>query len=131
MKPELKEAWIADLESGEHAQCRSVLCDGKGYCCLGRLAVVGGSMFVEHLFDDDSGEAEYLPTHINGVEINDGTELLSDAGLELFGLTPQQQTRLSRLNDGEKNRRDGNGNPLPDIEPQSFREIAKVIREEL
>ncbi len=32
---ELQEKWLQELESGKHAQTKSVLFDGKGYCCLG------------------------------------------------------------------------------------------------
>lgn len=37
MKPEIHAAWIADLRSGKHEQTEGALCDGMGFCCLGRL----------------------------------------------------------------------------------------------
>lgn len=37
MKPEIHTAWIADLRSGQHEQARTILRDGTGFCCLGRL----------------------------------------------------------------------------------------------
>lgn len=37
MKPEIHAAWIADLRSGQHEQTEGALCDGTGFCCLGRL----------------------------------------------------------------------------------------------
>lgn len=35
MNAELKATWIAALRSGAYQQCRRLLYDGKGFCCLG------------------------------------------------------------------------------------------------
>jgi len=42
MDAELKSKWVKALRSGEYEQCRNALHDGKGYCCLGVLAMVSG-----------------------------------------------------------------------------------------
>lgn len=63
MKPEIHAAWIADLRSGQHEQVRAILCDGTGFCCLGRLtelyiAANPGKMQFRHLL--------YSWTHLDG-----------------------------------------------------------------
>ena len=133
MTPELKQKWIEKLESGQYKQCTGVLYNGDGYCCLGVLIEAAGGEFVQTAeADEDYGyQAEYDPKPINGIEVNDGVEVLSNLGLEMFGLTSDQQQMLTRLNDGERNRKDSDGNPLPDLKPKTFREISQVIREAL
>ena len=37
MNAEVKEQWVAALESGDYDQCRGYLHSGMGYCCLGVL----------------------------------------------------------------------------------------------
>lgn len=50
MKKELKERWIAALESGEYEKGKDALCcDGETYCCLGVLAQIEGRMDGEFL----------------------------------------------------------------------------------
>ncbi len=40
MKPEVKEAWVKALRSGEYKQTKGFLKDDEGYCCLGVLCDV-------------------------------------------------------------------------------------------
>lgn len=42
MDPELKAKWVAALRSGDYRQCRRVLHNGHGYCCLGVLSRLMG-----------------------------------------------------------------------------------------
>ena len=45
MKQELKDRWIAALESGEYKKGRKVLCNSRGQmCCLGVLADIEGKL---------------------------------------------------------------------------------------
>lgn len=55
---ELLKAWVAALRSGQYEQTQGVLCDGKGYCCLGVLELVAeGEVEV-----DGEGTYRALPT---------------------------------------------------------------------
>lgn len=38
LKPEVKQAWLEALRSGEYCQTKGQLVDEHGYCCLGVLA---------------------------------------------------------------------------------------------
>jgi hypothetical protein len=49
MKRETAMAWADALESGEYTQCRRLLFDGDGYCCLGVLAKTNGYDFEEEI----------------------------------------------------------------------------------
>ena len=40
MNPEIKERWIAALESGDYPKTKGVLKDEEGYCCLGVLCEI-------------------------------------------------------------------------------------------
>ena len=37
MNPEIREKWLAALESGEYKQCQGSLKTNDGFCCLGVL----------------------------------------------------------------------------------------------
>lgn len=108
MNPELKQKWIAALESGEYKQARKVLYDGEGYCCLGVLCRVAGATF-EH-----SGLL-FEPPVLAGDRLDDG-QCLNGGALFRFGIDDNEQTILIGLNDGRC---------------KSFKEIAAYIRENL
>jgi hypothetical protein len=42
MDAQVKAKWVEALRSGKFKQCRAQLHNGRGYCCLGVLAIVGG-----------------------------------------------------------------------------------------
>jgi hypothetical protein len=46
MKKEIADKWVADLRTNP-PQCKKVLYNGKGHCCLGRLYLVLGARFEE------------------------------------------------------------------------------------
>lgn len=131
MDQEIKERWLAKLESGEYEQTTEYLAAGDGYCCLGvlcEIAVEDGIVFKtlsesesEHagrpvysytskLDAQDSTEA-VLPIAVKewaGLEeTNPGANIKHDDGVEYWEY-------LSELNDEHK---------------KTFPEIAEVIRE--
>lgn len=40
MKRDIKDRWVAALESGEYSQATGALTDGQGFCCLGVLCEI-------------------------------------------------------------------------------------------
>lgn len=44
MDKKLKTKWIKALRSGKYKQCRTILTDGKGYCCIGVLGEISGDV---------------------------------------------------------------------------------------
>jgi hypothetical protein len=34
--------WLSLMRSGDYRQARNMLCDGKGYCCLGLFCIAAG-----------------------------------------------------------------------------------------
>lgn len=58
MNKEFAERWVADLRDPNNKQCRSVLHDGVGYCCLGRAVVVGGFKLVPKRVEGEGDEIE-------------------------------------------------------------------------
>ncbi len=62
MNQEIKEKWVAALESGEYQQARKCLNDGTGFCCLGVLT---------DLFIKETKQGKWIP---NVVEIPNGTK---------------------------------------------------------
>lgn len=103
VKPPLpgRDEWIAALRGGEYQQCQEMLCDGKGYCCLGVLSKMQGRLKKEILqwvdgdcsgaLDDDNPLHSYLQDFVGsgngsfpkGVTIadedNNSAECLSEA----------------------------------------------------
>lgn len=89
MKKEIAEAWIKDLRTNP-PQADGALCDGKGHCCLGRLAVVLGCKF-----KFDEGEDGYVPV-LKG-RILKASSVLPWKLRQLSGL----KTDNGALNDGD------------------------------
>lgn len=123
MNADIKREWLAELRSGKIPQCRALLNDGEGRCCLGVLcdiAVKHGviEMHLEdgrHLYGTDTEFKEgqeklfYLPDSV-----------IAWAGLDTYdpwvkaaGAT--YRTRLSNLNDSGL----------------TFERIADIIEEQL
>jgi hypothetical protein len=72
MKKEIADKWVADLRTNP-PQCKKVLCNGKGHCCLGRLCLILGVKFkkvgesgsyVPDLPDDSTVGEKVLPLSI-------------------------------------------------------------------
>lgn len=121
MNPEVKELWIAALESGDYRQGRLALKDDGKYCCLGVLCELASRAIsleveVEVDYDDNSttsydGETGYLPLSVQEwAEIDNKVGRLSNSIQDENGI----HWSLSQLNDGG----------------YSFKEIAEVIREQ-
>lgn len=106
MEQELKDKWVAALESGDYPQGKVHLCGEGRYCCLGVLSEVSGLQY-EELPNDGSRRYFY------------GTDLPSayfpgDEYLNSIGLSHSFASELAHLNDVGK----------------SFEDIAQKIREE-
>lgn len=43
MDAKIKAEWLAALRSGKYEQARSMLYNGKGYCCIGVLCSIQGA----------------------------------------------------------------------------------------
>jgi len=121
MNPEIKEQWIAALESGEYAQGRQALERNGRFCCLGVLCdlaakqgvverhVIEVGDFYLGMYGDSQGNCDgYLPLSVaKWAGLTDGNpSICLEDGLGEF---------LSILND--------NGS--------SFHEIALLIKEHL
>lgn len=46
MDAEFAKRWVADLRDPANKQCAGMLYNGRGYCCLGRAAVLAGATLV-------------------------------------------------------------------------------------
>ncbi len=110
MNPEIKEQWIAALESGEYPKSAYALKTHEGYCCLGVLCELyakthnDGSGFVENhenpndvfsfvLAQKDTGSAGFLPDVVADWAGIDRLELDFSSGFN------DPQRLLSRKND--------------------------------
>lgn len=82
MTPQQKSEWLAALRGGEYEQCRSVLHDSTGYCCLG---VLWDTQREWH--DEERGVAK--PVSGSFVSLFN----------EEFGLPYEVTRRLARMND--------------------------------
>lgn len=51
MKEDVAKRLVEDLRDPKNKQARSVLFNGEGYCCLGRLVIVTGKTFTYDLFN--------------------------------------------------------------------------------
>ena len=56
MKSEIKKLWVEALRSGEYQQCKGVLHDSNGYCCLGVLT---------ELYRKTTGDGEWVNSKDN------------------------------------------------------------------
>ena len=145
MKSDIKERWIAALESDKYKQTKSMLVNSYGHCCLGvlcELAVEDGiiekieEQEVDIIYDDDDFEVdEKLVFDFDGNPVmnysfDHENEVLPKkvqewAGLnncdpllysEEFGTDSVKEVRCSTANDELK---------------KSFKEIAQLIRDNL
>lgn len=62
MKPEIKQAWIEALRSGNYQQTTKVLRDDTGFCCLGVLCELHNQALVslEHSWEGDKDNNYYF-----------------------------------------------------------------------
>lgn len=96
MNKEFAERWVADLLDPNNKQCRSVLHDGVGYCCLGRALVVGGFKLVPKRVEvgDDEIETRDDELVIDGTQCSDGlygeSESLDDKAMNTLGFDDSQ-----------------------------------------
>lgn len=128
MEQELKAKWLAALRSGQYTQDRQLMCtimaDGsKRFCCLGVLADVA---------DLSGGTARTFYGNLQGIKyaagfvfdtpefMNDPSGYFNNDALKQLGLTPEQQSLLYQMNDG-------NGAFYP--YGRSFAQIADWIEE--
>ncbi len=87
MNPELKEKWVAALESGDYAQGQSYLQNNNKFCCLGVLC------------DVMAPEDWHTPSD-EGISCHEyGAGFLNERGLNAAGLTFWDQSWLADLND--------------------------------
>ena len=104
MKPELKEAWLKNLRSGNFAQTRGHLGESSpagqdSFCCLGVLCETAGCARLSRNVKDDYGHAIFgytvppLPGGDNGSRL---TEKLLKGD---FGLNTNQIKTLIAAND--------------------------------
>ena len=110
MNQEIKTKWVAALRSGEYKQTKSVLTNGKGFCCLGVLCKVSqqeGGIGIEQNLLDTGGDENI------GLIIRAWAELPGDFGdsVTINGVTDP----LTCHNDGGR----------------TFLEIADAIEEQL
>lgn len=124
MNPEVKELWIAALESGEFSQTQNRLRDDDGYCCLGvlcELAVQRGVIEPAKKLHEDSDTFCYddaevvLPTSVMewaGLQSDSGS---LSTGISIWDHYSFKAVSLAQLND-EAN--------------YDFKQIAQVIREQ-
>lgn len=93
MKLEIKERWIAALESGQyqHAQYRLKSPFNIGSCCLGVLADVCSE---ELLADGNRVEISETAIHVNGVPTS-----LDDKALITLGISGMTANALIKIND--------------------------------
>ncbi len=120
MKKEIAEKWVADLRTNP-PQCKSVLYNGRGYCCLGRLCVILGVEFKNQYEINVSYPLyQYLP-YRDGNRIN--TDYSADAVL------PEEIQDLAGMHSA--NGFMHSGNALSDLNDsgKSFSQIADIIEE--
>jgi len=99
-----QEKWLTALESGEYKQCRSMLSDGAGFCCLGVACDVLG-------VDREEIRGTYLSHSAETREVRRRLRLHHFDGDSNIRLSTEYS--LAELNDDESS---------------TFKEIAAVIR---
>lgn len=126
MNVEIKEQWVAALESGEYKQCHETLRNHFGYCCLGVLTDLYVKAHPDSaswaLVDGDgdySVEADIVKKSVPVGTESDSMRLLPRirdwAGLKTVNPSAPGAGILSRLNDSGT----------------TFPEIAQMIKERL
>lgn len=130
MNPEIKERWVARLESGEYSQDTEYLATGDGYCCLGvlcEIAVEDGVVFKTVSESESEHAGKTIYSYTSKLDAQDSAEaVLPIAVMEWAGLEEtnpgadvgidglEYWEYLSELNDEYK---------------KTFPEIATVIKE--
>lgn len=112
MNPEIKAAWIEDLESGRYPQTTGELRDAEvdHYCCLGVLC--------ETMIRLGLGYVERTRTNYRALDVPDEIEARQSntgyAACEMAGMAPADVTKMWKMNDEAL---------------RSFQEIAQYLRE--
>ncbi len=127
MKKKFKDIWTKALDSAEYVQGQENLCiPGKNndkFCCLGVLLNETGEVWAE----DDFGDGLLLPTK------NTDYSKLDEDRLRKFGITPEQQETLIKMNDGYCGDRDawtGEITTEP-VKKHTFKQISAWIKKNL
>ena len=120
MDSELRDNWIAALESGEYAQGLSFLRRRRGsadtYCCLGVLCELVGAEF-----PDDVNAFDYVKLTVDGETIEQhNSEKFSEKTCSALGLDKEFADDLANRNDG-----------IGGYHEHSFADIAKILRKTL
>jgi hypothetical protein len=121
LKPEIKEEWIAALESGDYLQTQQNLMDDRGYCCLGVLCKIVADKKGKKVYDYQDEDGQELPdfTLINSVA-QTRLEPLDHLPEDVWGVEASNfvgntyESTLYKLNDSGLN----------------FDDIAKIIEEQ-
>jgi hypothetical protein len=132
MNPEIKERWVARLESGKDAQTTGYLANNNGFCCLGVLCeiAVEDGIVIKRTVDEADGEQNY----ISKVDEEDasGSELPNAVSV-WAGLTTDDKynprVQIPYGLDGELSY--FHLSELNDDLSMTFPEIAKIIKEHL
>lgn len=109
--PAVAAAWCTKLAEPDLHQVAGHLCSftnsytGKqvGYCCLGVFALVQGATFKKEIVQDENGhdcEGSEMQGLVAGIGNINESELLLPDWANQFGITHDQQSFLSTLNDG-------------------------------
>lgn len=122
MKQDIAMKWADALESGEFKQTQGRLYDpGEGYCCLGVLCEVVGRKFDCY---ESQPSTWGIKNHLGTIECTVlPEEIVREVGMKSqSGIFTNNDgdIELTCLNDGDISR---------NIHPHSFKEIAKIIRE--
>lgn len=133
MKPEIKERWVARLESGKDAQTTGYLANDRGLCCLGVLCEIAAEdgIVIKRVVDEADGQVEYV-SKVNPDDSESGE--LPDAVVEWAGLNDNYNPNNPRVKIvyGDDSVRTGfHLSELNDDLAMNFSEIAEIIKEQL
>ena len=123
MNPEIKQLWIAALESGEYTQGRFRLCtqlerDVREYCCLGVLC---------DLYKKQTGNGRWIESSENIVAFAPN----NDSPTNYIEALPYSVVRWAGLTQSDPLIGIYRATNLNDVESWTFAEIAAEIRSEL
>lgn len=119
LNPEVKEAWVTALKSGDYRQGQGRLHTvgrggGDSFCCLGVLCKIGEGMGVAEASDGREFAVSY---RIAGRDLDSWNDMMPSAGIrEWAGLPHIAADGLAEMND---------------TEGASFTRIAEYIEEHL
>lgn len=139
---ERREAWIDDLENGEHKQGSGALhnrIEGAGgvsesehFCCLGRGCVLAMTLDfgIKVTVRDGYGELDYACTRPDG-SIDSDSYFMPECVWEALGLDGEQGKRVrgeDEFLDEEGLEHDATSLDVANDDDMSFKEIAKLLR---